>query len=424
MADALDLRHRLPLTGRPPGRAGAGLPGPPDRHRHPAPHRGAGRLGGCRSRRRWGRCRGAAQTLLEPLSTGRPGGRRRGRRSGAGTVRPARPQPRPRAVTDHRPGYRRRRGLGRAIIARIAEILASRATSIPSRSAGPKPSASSPNPPKRSASSPPPARPPDRPHQPEPDPAEEPGQAGGRQAERARAEEADDPRSSPTTSPKKPPTRASSLPLQGLGHRWSGPRQAGPHRSLVIGPPPFDPERAQPRAVIYVHLSEQASAPAQEWPGSKTTDPSWPAAPHRARRGPRSAETSHRPNQRTRPGRRLRDPGPTANTSGSANPSTCSPTPPAVAAAPTSTTPSPTSPQPGRPARQTGRETRTPRPLPPPDQNPRRWNVRQPEPGTWIWRSPHGRIYLVNPPAPTPSATAPTPSGSGMPPGPPQELAS
>jgi hypothetical protein len=25
-----------------------------------------------------------------------------------------------------------------------------------------------------------------------------------------------------------------------------------------------------------------------------------------------------------------------------------------------------------------------------------RWQVRQPEPGTWLWRSPHKRIYLVN----------------------------
>jgi hypothetical protein len=24
------------------------------------------------------------------------------------------------------------------------------------------------------------------------------------------------------------------------------------------------------------------------------------------------------------------------------------------------------------------------------------WQVRQPEPGIWLWRSPHGRIYLVN----------------------------
>jgi hypothetical protein len=25
-----------------------------------------------------------------------------------------------------------------------------------------------------------------------------------------------------------------------------------------------------------------------------------------------------------------------------------------------------------------------------------RWHVRQPEPGTWLWRSPHQRVYLVN----------------------------
>ena len=24
------------------------------------------------------------------------------------------------------------------------------------------------------------------------------------------------------------------------------------------------------------------------------------------------------------------------------------------------------------------------------------WQVRQPEPGTWLWRSPHRRIYLIN----------------------------
>jgi hypothetical protein len=24
------------------------------------------------------------------------------------------------------------------------------------------------------------------------------------------------------------------------------------------------------------------------------------------------------------------------------------------------------------------------------------WQVRQPEPGTWLWRSPHHRIYLIN----------------------------
>ena len=26
-----------------------------------------------------------------------------------------------------------------------------------------------------------------------------------------------------------------------------------------------------------------------------------------------------------------------------------------------------------------------------------RWRVRQPEPDTWLWRSPHHRIYVINP---------------------------
>ena len=26
-----------------------------------------------------------------------------------------------------------------------------------------------------------------------------------------------------------------------------------------------------------------------------------------------------------------------------------------------------------------------------------RWRLRQPEPGVYLWRSPHGQIYLVNP---------------------------
>ena len=24
------------------------------------------------------------------------------------------------------------------------------------------------------------------------------------------------------------------------------------------------------------------------------------------------------------------------------------------------------------------------------------WQIRQPEPGSWLWRTPHGRIFLVN----------------------------
>jgi hypothetical protein len=33
------------------------------------------------------------------------------------------------------------------------------------------------------------------------------------------------------------------------------------------------------------------------------------------------------------------------------------------------------------------------------------WQIRQPEPGTWLWRSPHRRIYVVNASGTTRSAT-------------------
>jgi hypothetical protein len=44
------------------------------------------------------------------------------------------------------------------------------------------------------------------------------------------------------------------------------------------------------------------------------------------------------------------------------------------------------------------------------------WQVCQPEPGTWLWRSPHGWITSSTPPAPTASATPRSPRQSGMPP--------
>jgi hypothetical protein len=44
-----------------------------------------------------------------------------------------------------------------------------------------------------------------------------------------------------------------------------------------------------------------------------------------------------------------------------------------------------------------------------------RWEVRQPEPGIWLWRSPHRRIYPSTPPAPTPLATPHSSRRSGKP---------
>ena len=40
--------------------------------------------------------------------------------------------------------------------------------------------------------------------------------------------------------------------------RANAPAEEGAHRSLQLTPPPFDPDRARPRAVIYVHLSAEA----------------------------------------------------------------------------------------------------------------------------------------------------------------------
>ena len=40
--------------------------------------------------------------------------------------------------------------------------------------------------------------------------------------------------------------------------RLTRPRSRCTHRSLQIPPPPFDPDRARPRAVVYVHLSDEA----------------------------------------------------------------------------------------------------------------------------------------------------------------------
>ena len=40
--------------------------------------------------------------------------------------------------------------------------------------------------------------------------------------------------------------------------RADAPAEEGTHRSLQLTPPPFDPDRARPRAVIYVHFSEES----------------------------------------------------------------------------------------------------------------------------------------------------------------------
>ena len=52
------------------------------------------------------------------------------------------------------------------------------------------------------------------------------------------------------------------------------PAETGTHRSLQLTPPPFDPNRARPRAVIYVHVSCRSSQrAAAASPGSKRSAP-------------------------------------------------------------------------------------------------------------------------------------------------------
>ncbi len=43
------------------------------------------------------------------------------------------------------------------------------------------------------------------------------------------------------------------------------------------------------------------------------------------------------------------------------------------------------------------------------------WQVRQPEPGTWLWRSPHHRTYLVNATGTHPLGDTSSQKQSGMP---------
>ena len=68
------------------------------------------------------------------------------------------------------------------------------------------------------------------------------------------------------TEPPNPPIMPRN-PIWTLTPRWQVEQQPIPdpastgenaHRSLQLMPPPFDPDRARPRAVIYVHLSEEA----------------------------------------------------------------------------------------------------------------------------------------------------------------------
>ena len=147
----------------------------------------------------------------------------------------------------------------------------------------------------------------------------------------------------------------------------SDPAGEATHRSLKIAPPPFDPDRARPRAIVYLHLSVNLK-PMIDLPAGHTPVDAYeiPAAlreqlqlRYPADVFPYAAAVSRRidldhtipylhPTTAVRPGQtKIGNLGP-----------------------------------------HTRRHHR--------HKTHGDWQVRQPEPGTWLWRTPHRRIYLLD----------------------------
>jgi hypothetical protein len=172
------------------------------------------------------------------------------------------------------------------------------------------------------------------------------------------------------------------------------------HRSLQIASPPFDPDRARPRAVVYVHLSEEALTAGS---GVARVEDVGPVLLSRLRSllGVRcrislkpviDLPAGHTPVDcyeipaRLREQLQLRYPADVfPYAAGVSRRMDMDHTIPYL------------SPDRGGPPGQTSIGNLGPHVR----RNHRHkthagWQVRQPEPGTWLWRSPHHRIYLVN----------------------------
>jgi hypothetical protein len=180
----------------------------------------------------------------------------------------------------------------------------------------------------------------------------------------------------------------------------SNPADATAHRSLQLIPPPFHPDRARPRAIIYIHLSEEA---VRAGSGIARVENLGPVLLRRIRMllGDRCSISlkpvidlpaghipvdSYEIPARLREQLQLRYPADVF---------------PYAAAVSRRIDIDHTipylSPDKGGPPGQTrignlGPHTRRHHRF----KTHGGWQVRQPEPGTWLWRSPHGRIYLVN----------------------------
>jgi hypothetical protein len=180
----------------------------------------------------------------------------------------------------------------------------------------------------------------------------------------------------------------------------SDPAESNTHRSLQILPPPFHPDRARPRAVIYVHLSEEALTAGR---GLARVEQVGPVLLHRLRsllgdhctislKPVIDLPAGHTPVDSYEIPARLREQLQLRN------PADIFPYAAAVSRLIDVDHTIPyLSPDQGGPPGQTrignlGPHTRYHHRL----KTHAGWQVRQPEPGTWLWRSPHHRIYLIN----------------------------
>jgi hypothetical protein len=182
------------------------------------------------------------------------------------------------------------------------------------------------------------------------------------------------------------------------------PGEAGedppPHRSLQLTSPPFHPDRARPRAIIYIHLSEEAVRAGR---GVARVEEVGPVLLHRLRsllgeyctinlKPVIDLPAKHIPVDSYEIPARLRQQLQLRN------PADVFPYAAAVSRRLELDHTVPyLSPEKGGPPGQTrignlGPHTRHHHRL----KTFGGWQVRQPEPGTWLWRSPHRRLYVVN----------------------------
>jgi hypothetical protein len=197
------------------------------------------------------------------------------------------------------------------------------------------------------------------------------------------------------------PAEALQLLCQHQHDQWDGPTEpTDAEQSLQITPPPFDPKQARPRAVVYVHLSQEALTTGRGVARVEEVGPILVDRLHTllgehytiSLKPVIDLPAGHIPVDNYEIPACLRE------QILHRNPADVFP----YAAAVTRTmdidhTIPYLNPDNGGPPGQTrignlGPHTRRHHNL----KTHGGWHVRQPEPGTWLWRSPHKRVYLIN----------------------------